>query len=68
MPRWLMKRIIVKMVAARPQLSFLPLVEDTGSTKPIYQPSLEKTLAIHKARASAKKQSDTTATEPTVAV
>ncbi|KAG0342026.1 hypothetical protein BG000_007219 [Podila horticola] len=59
MPRWLLKRILVKMVAARPQVSFLPLVEDTGSAKPIYQPSLEKTLAIHKKRAEKSQETAT---------
>ncbi|KAG0039933.1 hypothetical protein BGZ82_006046 [Podila clonocystis] len=67
MPEWLMKLVIIKMVSARPQLSFLPSVKDTGSTKPKYQPSLKKTLAIHKARA-AKKQAAATSTEPTVSV
>ncbi|KAF9327949.1 hypothetical protein BG006_008829 [Podila minutissima] len=67
MPQWLLKQILIKMVAARPQVTFLPLVEDTGSAKPRYQPSLEKTLAIHKMRA-AKKQAAPSPTEPTVAV
>ncbi|KAG0345715.1 hypothetical protein BG005_001189 [Podila minutissima] len=67
MPQWLLKQILIKMVAARPQVSFLPMVEDTGSTKPRYQPSLEKTLAIRKVRA-AKKQAAPSPTEPTVAV
>lgn len=52
MPRWLMKMVLIKMVSARPQLSYLSLVEDIGSSKPIYQPSLHKTLAIHKTRAT----------------
>ncbi|KAG0029242.1 hypothetical protein BGZ81_003990 [Podila clonocystis] len=54
MPQWLLKLVIVKMVSARPQLSFLPGVRDTGTSKPKYQPSLKKTLAIHKARAAKK--------------
>lgn len=40
--------MMAKIVSARPQLSFLPLVEDKGQSKPLYQPSLEKTLAILK--------------------
>ncbi|KAF9377430.1 hypothetical protein CPB97_010207 [Podila verticillata] len=67
MPRWLLRLVLIKMVAARPQVSFLPLVEDKGSKKPIYQPSLEKTLAIHKARA-AKKQTETGSSEAAVAI
>ncbi|KAF8979485.1 hypothetical protein BGZ52_004855, partial [Haplosporangium bisporale] len=67
LPQWLLRLVVIKMVAARPQVSFLPLVEDKGSKKPIYQPSLEKTLAIHKARA-AKKQTETGSSEAAVAV
>ncbi|KAF9214463.1 hypothetical protein BGZ59_003640 [Podila verticillata] len=67
LPQWLLRLVVTKMVAARPQVSFLPLVEDKGSKKPIYQPSLEKTLAIHKARA-AKKQTETGSSEAAVAV
>ncbi|KAF9389020.1 hypothetical protein CPC16_006107 [Podila verticillata] len=52
MPRWLLNILILKMVAARPQVSFLPLVKDTGSSPPKHQPSLKKTLAIHKTRAA----------------
>lgn len=63
----MLKLFIRKIAAARPQVSFLPLVEDKGATKPIYQPSLEKTLAIHQARA-AIKQIETTPTNQTVAV
>jgi len=48
LPVWLWKRIILKMYAARPQASFLPLVEDNAPVKPSYQRSLYKTLAIHK--------------------
>ncbi|KAF9371991.1 hypothetical protein CPB97_001550 [Podila verticillata] len=66
MPQWLMKMVLIKMVSARPQLSYLPSVEDTGSSKPIYQPSLHKTLAIHKARAT--KESDNDHPHITVAV
>ncbi|KAI9235461.1 MAG: hypothetical protein BYD32DRAFT_463425 [Podila humilis] len=35
MPQWLMRLFIFKMVSVRPQLSFLLLIEDTGSSKPI---------------------------------
>ncbi|KAG0082909.1 hypothetical protein BGZ92_011249 [Podila epicladia] len=45
MPQWLLKQLLIKMVTARPKISFLLLAEDTGSAKP----SLEKTIAIRKA-------------------
>ncbi|KAG0313841.1 hypothetical protein BG000_005732 [Podila horticola] len=48
LPRWLWKRICLKMLGARHQASFLPLIEDNAPVKPIYQHSLQKTLAIHK--------------------
>ncbi|KAG0039931.1 hypothetical protein BGZ82_006044, partial [Podila clonocystis] len=66
MPKWLLRLVVIKMMAPRPQVSFLPLVEDKGTKKPLYQPSLVKTLAIHKARA-AKNQAQSTS-EPTVVV
>ncbi|KAF9309296.1 hypothetical protein BG003_009925 [Podila horticola] len=48
LPVWLWKRIVFKMYSARPQASFLPLVDDIAQVKPTYQRSLHKTLAIHK--------------------
>ncbi|KAG0037459.1 hypothetical protein BGZ82_002458 [Podila clonocystis] len=48
LPVWLWKRIVFKMYAARPQCSFLPLVEDNAPVKPLYQRSLHKTLVIHR--------------------
>ncbi|KAG0019141.1 hypothetical protein BGZ82_000234 [Podila clonocystis] len=51
LPHWLWRRIILKKVAARSQASFLPQVEDIAKkAKRSYQPSLHKTLAIHKER------------------
>lgn len=50
MPRWLVKKLLFKMGCVRPQVSFLPLVQDRGSIKPMDQPSLNKTLAYHKER------------------
>ncbi|KAF9302503.1 hypothetical protein BGZ74_005264, partial [Mortierella antarctica] len=47
-PAWLWFRVIVNMSLVRPQVSFLPLVKDTGSVPPLPQPSLVKTLAILK--------------------
>ncbi|KAF8979484.1 hypothetical protein BGZ52_004854 [Haplosporangium bisporale] len=44
-----------KMASARPQLSFLPLVKDTGLAKPMPQASLDKTLEIIRKRAEAEK-------------
>ncbi|KAG0029271.1 hypothetical protein BGZ81_003978 [Podila clonocystis] len=46
MPKWLLKKIMVSMSVSRPQVSFLPLVEDKGQVKALYQASLQKTLAI----------------------
>ncbi|KAF9285562.1 hypothetical protein BGZ74_001459 [Mortierella antarctica] len=44
LPAWLWKRMLVKSIMARPQVSFLPLVEDKGTVPPMRQPSLYKTL------------------------
>ncbi|KAG0359845.1 hypothetical protein BG005_011975 [Podila minutissima] len=52
-PRWLMKKIISRRDAARPQASFLPLVEDTGKSKPLSQPSLHKTLELFRVQSAA---------------
>ncbi|KAG0334034.1 hypothetical protein BG000_008694 [Podila horticola] len=46
MPAWLMRRLLVQLARSRPQVSFLPQVEDKGTIKPLYQRSLHKTLAI----------------------
>ncbi|KAG0362309.1 hypothetical protein BG005_006139 [Podila minutissima] len=64
LPRFLWRKILVKRCSARPQLSFLPLVEDKGTAPPIYQASLHKTLEILKRRAEdqAKEASSTNAT------
>ncbi|KAF9200415.1 hypothetical protein BGZ59_003322, partial [Podila verticillata] len=48
LPPWLWKQIQLKMIAARPQISFIPQVKDQGTMKPTYQHSLHKTLAILK--------------------
>ncbi|KAG0079885.1 hypothetical protein BGZ93_003069 [Podila epicladia] len=48
LPCWLWKKICLKIVGARHQASFLPLIEDNAPVKPLYQRSLHKTLAIHK--------------------
>ncbi|KAG0092546.1 hypothetical protein BGZ92_009443 [Podila epicladia] len=50
-PPFLWRRILISMSASRPQVSFLPLVEDKGEVKPLYQPSLHKTLALAKRQA-----------------
>ncbi|KAG0325425.1 hypothetical protein BG004_003224 [Podila humilis] len=55
MPNWLLKSILSKMVVCRPQVSFLPLVEDTGTVPRLAQPSLEKTLPIFQARSEKQK-------------
>ncbi|KAG0340947.1 hypothetical protein BG000_010674 [Podila horticola] len=52
LPAWLWKVMLTKMAADRPQVSFLPLVEDTGSLKPKAQPSLQKTIRLAAASSS----------------
>ncbi|KAG0342758.1 hypothetical protein BG000_001618 [Podila horticola] len=55
LPEFLMKRLaIAQLAAVRPQVSFLPLVEDKANIPKSDQPSLHKTLAIHMARAAKK--------------
>ncbi|KAF9374045.1 hypothetical protein CPC16_001521, partial [Podila verticillata] len=49
MPAWMWHMMIVRLAAARPQVSFLPLVEDKGTKKVQPQPSLFKTLALREA-------------------
>ncbi|KAG0331371.1 hypothetical protein BG004_001698 [Podila humilis] len=50
MPTWLWRSVLKKTIAARPQVWFLPLVDDKGSIPPILQPSLLKTMALIKQR------------------
>ncbi|KAG0026811.1 hypothetical protein BGZ82_009287 [Podila clonocystis] len=45
-PSWPSKRDISKTMAARPQAAFLPLVQDKGHMKPLYQPSLHKSKEV----------------------
>ncbi|KAG0029723.1 hypothetical protein BGZ82_007784 [Podila clonocystis] len=45
-------KIQTRMCSHRPQLSFLPLIEDKGYVPPVYQASLQKTLAIREQRAA----------------
>ncbi|KAF9907104.1 hypothetical protein EC991_011322 [Linnemannia zychae] len=45
-PEWLWRLSLAKMSANRPQVSFLPLVEDIGTVKSAYQASLDKTQKI----------------------
>ncbi|KAG0362307.1 hypothetical protein BG005_006137 [Podila minutissima] len=54
MPRFIWAKLLTQICANRPQLSFLPLVEDKGTVPPAYQPSLHKTLAIFKRANEAK--------------
>ncbi|KAG0081650.1 hypothetical protein BGZ93_002657, partial [Podila epicladia] len=56
MPKWLWRLAMIKNAKIRPQASFLPQVEDNGTVKASYQPSLHKTLAILKERAEAEKR------------
>lgn len=57
-PDWLWRRLMVRMSHMRHQASFLPLIESKGTVKPEHQPSLEKTLAILKQQAIAKKEAN----------
>ncbi|KAG0261840.1 hypothetical protein BG011_000603 [Mortierella polycephala] len=43
MPRWAWMMALRKMASNRPQVAFLPMIEDLGTVKPVYQPSLYKT-------------------------
>lgn len=54
-PEWLWSKLMIRMSVMRHQASFLPLIESTGTVKPEHKPSLEKTLAILKQQAIAKK-------------
>ncbi|KAF9923896.1 hypothetical protein FBU30_006057, partial [Linnemannia zychae] len=53
-PEWLWKLSLAKMSSNRPQVSFLPLVEDLGTVKSAYQPSLHKTRKILREKEAAK--------------
>lgn len=57
-PSFLWKRLIIKLSASRPQVSFLPLIEDNSKARPLHQPSLHKTLAILKEQALTKSKKD----------
>ncbi|KAG0264609.1 hypothetical protein BG011_006455 [Mortierella polycephala] len=50
MPYWLWRMVLVKNASVRPQVSFLPPIEDKGTVKAQYQPSYHKTLDIIRAR------------------
>ncbi|KAF9154192.1 hypothetical protein BG015_001649 [Linnemannia schmuckeri] len=39
-PAWVFRRIQVKACSYRPQVAFLPLIEETGRVRPAHQPSL----------------------------
>ncbi|KAG0349977.1 hypothetical protein BG005_010496 [Podila minutissima] len=57
LPAWLWRKLVIKnIIAARPQASFLPLVNDTAKVKPQPQPSLLKTMALHKEMATKNKK------------
>ncbi|KAF9184637.1 hypothetical protein BGZ51_003221 [Haplosporangium sp. Z 767] len=60
MPKSIWRVSQSKNAACRPQVSFLPLVEDSGTVKPQYQPSLEKTRIILEDKE--KREAETIAT------
>ncbi|KAG0202462.1 hypothetical protein BGX33_009698 [Mortierella sp. NVP41] len=41
MPAWLQRKNAIRLSINRPQIAFLPLIEDTGSVRPAPQPSLQ---------------------------
>lgn len=49
-PRWLWRMSMAKQNQYRVQASFLPLVEDKGTSKPKHLASFDKTLAIQQRR------------------
>ncbi|KFH66121.1 hypothetical protein MVEG_08222 [Podila verticillata NRRL 6337] len=58
-----------KLSASRPQVSFLPLIEDNSEARPLHQPSLHKTLTMLKEQARAKSNKDAALQgEPAVAL
>ncbi|KAK3838995.1 MAG: hypothetical protein J3R72DRAFT_447905 [Linnemannia gamsii] len=63
-PDWLWRLSLAKMSANRPQVSFLPLVEDIGTVKSAYQASLDNTQKILRAKEEAKTAKPTTALAP----
>ncbi|KAF9148497.1 hypothetical protein BG015_009766, partial [Linnemannia schmuckeri] len=66
MPDFLWKTKLAKSAADRAQAAFLPLIQDSGTVPPLFQPSLHKTLAILEAQAAAKKaKEDAAATSTT---
>ncbi|KAG0030241.1 hypothetical protein BGZ82_007513 [Podila clonocystis] len=66
MPVWLHRIAIARMAANRPQVAFLPLVEDKGSVKSIPQPSLIKSRKLAgNASTTATTTTTTTATMAT---
>ncbi|KAG0035933.1 hypothetical protein BGZ82_004917 [Podila clonocystis] len=66
-PMWLQRKLLMRATETRPQVWFLPLVEDKGSVKPAYQASLQKTLALLKKR-SANEKGKVTSGEAVVAM
>ncbi|KAF9276730.1 hypothetical protein BGZ74_003549, partial [Mortierella antarctica] len=67
LPPWLWKQMVIKTLKARPQASFLPLVEDKGTVPPTRQPSLYKTLPLLEKRVKEEAKKDL-ASARTVAV
>ncbi|KAG0342029.1 hypothetical protein BG000_007222 [Podila horticola] len=56
-PRFLWRMLLTKMTENRGQATFLPLVEDKGTSKPKYGASYYKTLEIQRTKAAAAKRS-----------
>jgi len=52
MPKWLWHIVISKMIINRPQVGFIPPVEDRGTLPPKVSPSTEKARAMFNKRNS----------------
>lgn len=55
-PKWLWMRLLKKIVAYRPQASFLDHVKDTGTVQPMGQSSLIKTRILYEALLKKQQQ------------
>ncbi|KAK3817918.1 MAG: hypothetical protein JOS17DRAFT_758051 [Linnemannia elongata] len=61
MPHWLWVLFLKKISAQRPQASFLPYVEDSGTVKAAYQHSYVKTAKMIKDQAAAREAAEAAA-------
>jgi len=64
MPKWLWVYILKKRFAYRPQASFLDPAKDTGTVRPVGQPSLAKTKVLIEALLNKEQQQKASSTLP----